>query len=46
MTRNHTRAIFGIIAFVVLACSYITINNDYNTCRDNGNSVAMCTGRS
>lgn len=45
MTRNHTRAIFGIIVTVALACSYITLNNDYNKCRDNGNSVAMCTGR-
>ena len=46
MTRNHKRAILAVFAFVVLACAFITINNDYNTCRDNGNSVARCTGRS
>lgn len=45
MTTTHKRAIIAILAFMTLACSYITINNDYNKCRDNGNSVAMCTGR-
>jgi len=46
MTSAHKRSIKAIIIFVVLACGFITMSQDYNTCRNNGNSVAMCTGRS
>ncbi|QVW28582.1 hypothetical protein pEaSNUABM8_00085 [Erwinia phage pEa_SNUABM_8] len=45
MTIIHKRAIITIAVVVALACSYITLNKDYNKCLDNGNSVAQCTGR-
>lgn len=45
LTRNHKRAIFAIVAVVAFAALSITVTQDYNKCIDNGNSVAMCTGR-
>ncbi|ANZ49433.1 hypothetical protein KWAN_81 [Erwinia phage vB_EamM_Kwan] len=45
LTRNHLKAIAGIVLFVAAACSIITVNNDYNHCVDLGNSAAQCTGR-
>lgn len=45
ITRNTKKAIAGIVLFVTVACAIITVNNDYNKCVSNGNSVAQCTGR-
>lgn len=45
MTRKHKFAIITVVVSVLFACAMITMNNDYNTCRANGNSDAMCTGR-
>lgn len=45
ISRKHKQLILAIVLAVAAACSYITLNSDYNACRANGNSDAMCTGR-
>lgn len=45
ISRKHKLVIFVIAAAVLVTVGMMTINKDYNTCRANGNSEAMCTGR-
>ncbi|ANZ48097.1 hypothetical protein ASESINO_84 [Erwinia phage vB_EamM_Asesino] len=45
ISRKHKLAIYSIAVAVLVTVGMMTVNNDYNTCRANGNSVAMCTGR-
>lgn len=45
---NHKRVIVAVVtlaAAVVFLALSVSITKDYNTCIENGNSVAMCTGR-
>lgn len=43
--RNFIRPIAIVAALAIFGTLYISISNDYDTCRANGNSVNMCTGR-
>ncbi|QXO09507.1 hypothetical protein pEaSNUABM11_00083 [Erwinia phage pEa_SNUABM_11] len=45
MTRNVKKVIIATVLSFLLVSAYVVLNNDYNTCRANGNSDAMCTGR-
>lgn len=45
ISRKHKFAIIAIAAAVLVSVSMMTLSKDYNTCRANGNSEAMCTGR-
>lgn len=42
---KHKRAILTIVAIMAFGSLYLSVSNDYDTCRANGNSVNLCTGR-
>jgi len=42
---NVKKVIISTVLAFLFTTAYVVLNNDYNTCRANGNSEAMCTGR-
>ncbi|QVW56221.1 hypothetical protein pEaSNUABM6_00085 [Erwinia phage pEa_SNUABM_6] len=43
--RKFTKVAAILVAVVAFGVLYNSVSNDYDTCRANGNSVNMCTGR-
>lgn len=43
--NKYTKIAAIVIAIVGFGILYNSMSNDYDTCRANGHSEAMCTGR-